>query len=84
MEVTQAVNNLNEGYALINAAEISLDQAEENLRVTRNRYDESMASLAELLDAQSQWQSASSNVIEAKTQYMLYYTNYLKATGKLE
>lgn len=84
MEVKQAVNNLNEGYVLINAAETSLDQAEENLRVTRNRYNESMATLAELLDAQSQWQSASSNVIEAKTQYMLYYTNYLKVIGELE
>ena len=40
--------------------------------------------LAELLDSQSQWQQAKSNLIEAKTQYKIYETQYLRATGTLE
>lgn len=36
-----------------------------------------------MLDAQTQWQKASADVIEARAQYRIYLTNYLKATGKL-
>lgn len=58
-------------------------QADENLRVMRNRYAASMAPLTDLLDAQSQWQQAESNLIEAQTQYKIYETEYLRATGSL-
>ena len=58
-------------------------QAEENLRVTNNKYNVSMALLTDLLDAQSQWKQAKSNLIEAQTQYKIYETEYLRATGRL-
>ena len=58
-------------------------QAEEHLRVPRNKYEASMISMADLLDAQSQWQAAASNLIEAQTQYLIYRTQYLKAVGRL-
>ena len=45
---------------------------------------QSMATLTDLLDAQSQWQQAESNLIEAQTQYKIYETAYLRATGRLE
>ena len=35
----------------------------------RNRYAVSMSPLTDLLDAQSQWQEAESNLIEAQAQY---------------
>ena len=50
----------------------------------RNRYAAAMSPLTDLLDAQSQWQQAQSNLIEAQTQYMIYRTDYLRATGQLE
>ena len=50
----------------------------------QNRYSASMAPLTDLLDAQSQWQQAESNLIEAQTQYKIYETAYLRATGQLE
>ena len=43
-----------------------------------------MALLTDLLDAQSQWKQAKSNLIEAQTQYKIYETNYLRAIGKLD
>lgn len=84
IEVQQAVRNVQDGYGLIRTAEKGLRQADENLRVMRNRHTESMASLTDLLDAQSQWQQAESNLIEAQTQYKIYETEYLRATGRLD
>ena len=80
----QAVRNVQDGYGLVYTAEKGLRQADENLRVMRNRYAASMASLTDLLDAQSQWQQAESNLIEAQTQYKIYETEYLRATGRLD
>ena len=65
-------------------AELALRQAEVNLRVMCNRHAAQMAPLTDLLDAQSQWQQAASNRIEAATQYQIYRTEYLRATGRLE
>lgn len=83
IEVQQAIRNVQDGYELIRTAEKGLLQADENLRVMRNRYAASMAPLTDLLDAQSQWQQAESNLIEAQTQYKIYETEYLRATGRL-
>ena len=84
IEALQAVQNVEDGYRMIHTAESGLRQAEENLRVMRNRYAAAMSPLTDLLDAQSQWQQAQSNLIEAQTQYMIYRTDYLRATGQLE
>lgn len=84
IEVRQAIQNMQDGFLLIRTAETGLQQADENLRVMRNRYAASMAPLTDLLDAQSQWQQAESNLIEAQTQYKIYETEYLRATGQLE
>lgn len=84
LESRQAVINLTDGYNMIGAAQTALNQAEENLRVTTDRYSESMATLADLLDAQTQWHQSRSNLIEAQTQYQIYLTDYLRATGHLE
>lgn len=84
LEAEQAVRNVEDGYRMIQTAELALSQAEENLRVMRNRHAVQMAPLTDLLDAQSQWQQAASNRIEAQTQYRIYETEYLRATGRLE
>lgn len=83
LEAQNALKNVYDGYRLIKTAETGLKYAEENLRVTGNRYAASMAPLSDLLDAQSQWKQAKSNLIEAQTQYKIYETEYLKATGRL-
>ena len=84
IEALQAVQNVEDGYRMIHTAESGLRQADENLRVMCNRYAAAMSPLTDLLDAQSQWQQAQSNLIEAQTQYMIYRTDYLRATGQLE
>ena len=84
LEVEQAIRNVEDGYRMIQTAELALRQAEENLRVMRTRHAAQMAPLTDLMDAQSQWQQAASNRIEAQTQYRIYQTEYLRATGQLE
>lgn len=83
IEVQQVIRNIQDGQRLMQTAQTGLCQAKENLRVTQNRYDSSMVPLSDLLDAQSQWQQAESNLIEAQTQCKIYETEYLRATGNL-
>lgn len=83
LEVRQAASNVADGWNMISAARVAVDQAAENLRVMRDRYDESMSTLTDLLDAQNQWLQSQSNLIEALTQYRIYQTAWLKAAGRL-
>lgn len=84
LEARQAAANLSDGWNLITSSEVALEQATENLRVMQNRYNENMAPLTDLLDAQNQWQQSRSNHIEALTQYQIYHTEWLRATGRLD
>lgn len=84
IEVRQAVQNVTDGYRMVETARLGCRQADENLRVMRDRYRNAMCTLTDLLDAHSQWQQAQSNLIEAQAQYKIYETEYLKATGTLE
>ena len=84
IEVRQAVQNITDGYRMVETARVGQQQADENLRVMRQKYDAQMATMTDLLDAQSQWQQARSNRIEAEVQYKIYETEYLRVTGRLE
>ena len=83
IEARQAVQNLTDGYTMVETAELGRKEAIENLRVMQERYDVSMCTLTDLLDAQTQWQQAESNFIEAQTQYKIYETEYKRTTGRL-
>lgn len=83
LELKNAITNVNDASNMVGSAEVAMDQANENLRMMRDRYDNSMIVLSDLLDAQSQWQQSYSNLIEAQTQYRIYRTEYLRASGKL-
>lgn len=84
IELRNAYNNLHSSESLMATAEAGERDAAEALRVMTDRYEVGMCTLTDLLEAQSQWHSARSNVIEAKTQYKIYETDYLHAAGLLE
>ena len=84
LEARQAVHNVLNSVNLIATADLGCNQSEENLRVMRMRYHSGMCSLTDLLDAQTQWQQAKSNLIEAQTQFKIQETEYLRVTGRLE
>lgn len=84
LEASNALNNLHESLAMIDAAEFAMKQANENLRVMKSKYSVKLAPLSDLLAAQAQWQESNSNLIEAKTQYKIYEIEYLKSVGRLD
>ena len=84
VEVRRAVQNVTDGQRMVETATIGRQQADENLRVMRQKYDNQMCTMTDLLDAQSQWQQARSNLIEAQTQLKIYETEYLRVTGRLD
>jgi outer membrane protein TolC len=83
LEAQQAITNVYDGYDLVLSDRKSLAQAEENLQNIQARYKVSLCQMIDLLDAQSQWQTAKSNLLEASAQYKIYQTNYLRVTGQL-
>jgi len=84
LELAQARFNMKDARSRVEMTHLSLEQAEENLRVSKNMYELGEESLTDYLEAQVQWQKAKSELIEAKAELKLSETRYLKATGKLE
>ena len=83
LELSQAINNFDEARLEKRLAERSLEQAEENMRVSRTQYDVGLETLSDHLEAQALWQQAYQTKVEAAYQLYLAYVNYLKAAGKL-
>jgi outer membrane protein TolC len=83
LEIHQARLSLQEAFKRIELAEEALKQAEENLRVSHDNYDVGMENISNLLVAQTRWQEAFSNLIEAKADFKRKETAYLKAIGQL-
>ncbi|MDE6336516.1 MAG: TolC family protein [Muribaculaceae bacterium] len=84
LEANQNYNNLVTGVALVKSAETALHEADENLRIMQEQYEVGLCTLTDLLEAQSQWHSSYSNLIEARTQYRIYHVDYLRSIGELE
>ncbi|MDE6794758.1 MAG: TolC family protein [Muribaculaceae bacterium] len=84
LEANQNYNNLVTGVALVKSAETAMREADENLRIMQEQYEVGLCTLTDLLEAQSQWHSSYSNLIEARTQYRIYHVDYLRSIGELE
>ena len=84
VEVRRAVQNVMDTRLMVETATVGQQQADENLRIMRQKFDNQFCTMTDLLDAQSQWQQARSNLIEAQTQLKIYETEYLRVTGRLE
>jgi outer membrane protein TolC len=83
LETEQARLNLQLAWERIQLNETALEQAEENLRVTRDNYEVGMETITEMLMAQTSWQQAYSELIDSETDFKIKETAWLKATGKL-
>jgi len=83
LEAEQSRLNLQLAWDRIQMNETALNQAEENLRITRDNYDVGMETITELLIAQAQWQKAFSELVDSKADFKIKETASLKATGKL-
>lgn len=84
LEARQYFSNLQTGRQMIESARIAMDEADDNLSVMKERYEVGLNTLTDMLEAQAQWQTSYSNLIEARTQYRINYVDYLRAVGELE
>ena len=83
LELTQAVNNLDESRLEAALADRSLEQADENRRVSRGEYEAGLEPLSDHLEAQALWQQAYETKVDAHFRLYLSYVKYLKASGRL-
>lgn len=80
----QYFSNLQTGLMMIEAARVAMAEADDNLKVMKERYEVGLSTLTDMLEAQAQWQTSYSNLIEAKTQYRINYVDYLRSIGELQ
>ncbi|MBU8892961.1 MAG: TolC family protein [Bacteroidales bacterium] len=83
LEVQQILFKYSESLKKIEMTEISLQQAEENLKITKNSFEEGVLKTKDLLEAQTMWQDAYSEFIDAKTENKLCESEILRVSGQL-
>ena len=79
----RALNEYDEASLEVKLTTTALDQAEINLKMSRDQYEVGMETLADYLEAQSIWQKAMSDLINARAKRRITYTAYMKAAGLL-
>jgi len=84
IELRQATLNLSTSKEMTETARKGLRQAEENLRIYRERYKVRLATMTGLLDAETRWWRSCSSLIDALTEQCINQTEYLRVTGQLE
>lgn len=83
LELTQAVNNLDEARLETELADRSLEQAAENRRVSEKQYEVGLETLSDHLEAQALWQQAYETKVDSHFKLYLSHIAYLKAAGLL-
>ncbi|MGE4542027.1 MAG: TolC family protein [Bacteroidales bacterium] len=83
LEVAQAFFAWQESLERIKMTESGCAQAEENLRLNQDNYNEGLVTTTDLLEAQAMWQKASADHIEAKTAQWICQSQLKKVGGKL-
>lgn len=81
LETNQARYKLQEATERITMAQAALDAANENLMITQEQFKEGIASNAEVLEAQTLWQQAYCEDIEARIAKCLASSELEKALG---
>ena len=83
LQVRQAWNDRAESQSRITVAERAVDQAIENLRVIRNRYQAGASTNVEVLEAEALREKSLSNLDDARYELVLAKLRLARATGSL-
>ena len=84
LQIAQAENEVSESYSQVQLAQKSVEQAQENLRITNDNYRSGNISISDLLEAQALFQSSEDNLINMQCNYEIVRSKYLQAIGKYE
>lgn len=80
IDILTAWNALQEAYEQIGIARHSVEQAEENLRLSRNQYDAGTIDMTELLDAVTLYTQSHNTLITACADYQSRIAEYQRKT----
>lgn len=83
LEVNQSVYKVNEAQKKLTASSRNMENAEENLRHANLGFEEGVIPALNLMEAQTAWVSARSNLIDAQIEVKLTEVYLTKAMGKL-
>jgi outer membrane protein len=82
IQMEKAWQELNDAAKLVRLAQESLAQAEENLKVNEDSYENGMSDVSDLLEAQALRQQTLDQVTDAAVDYRLTLVGYLQVTGR--
>ncbi|HEV7379124.1 MAG TPA: TolC family protein [Dyadobacter sp.] len=82
LEIQNAYFGLNQAAKKIELSGASLAQAEENLRLSNDRFKAGTVTGQDVLEAQTLWAQANSNIIDARIEYKVSEAVYKKAIGE--
>lgn len=83
LEVQQAYLSLNQSSRKVNLSLLSLQQADENLKLANDRFKAGTITGKDVQEAQVIWQQAYSSLIDAKVEYKINEAGYKKSIGSL-
>ncbi|MGQ1891829.1 TolC family protein [Thermophagus sp. OGC60D27] len=83
MEIQQAWLKLQEGIEKIGLAQKSVEEAVESLSEAEISYNAGLNTITDLLNAQAARQRAEASLVEAKSNYQVSKSTWLKAIGQL-
>ena len=84
LEMTMALNEIDESRLEVDMTNEALIQATENLNISTEQFEVGLETLTDHMEAQTLWQRAWAQNVESKAQLRLNETSYLKASGQLE
>ncbi len=83
LQVGRAYLNYSSSLEKINVYQLAIDQAEENYRITKNKFDNSLATTTDLLEAEAAQLQARLNYTTAKSDAAVAYKQLQQAIGAL-
>lgn len=82
LQMQKAWQDLSDAYKQILLSEEAAAQAEENLKVNQDSYNNGMSILSDLLEAQALQQQMNDQLTDAKASYRSKKITYLQVTGR--
>lgn len=83
LEIAKYEFSLRDAITKYQLTKETLEQANENMRISENNYQLGKETITEMLKTKAEWQEIHSQLIDAKINVKLSRTNYLKSLGKL-
>ena len=82
LQMKKAWYDLNDAHKQVMICAEAKAQAEENLKVNNDSYQNGLITLSDLLEAQAMLQQEADRLVDAKVNYRINETTYLQVTGK--